>query len=131
MLISNKQELQEIAFNHSLHIKFKDFMNLYKKCTTKPYSFLVINLTTFVSDNRSQFRTFQKEYKNFSRISYRGKILTSDRRQIIEQAKFVQSPFAKAFKNQTEKQVGGLKSLDLSKKNMNSNKLREYFQKTC
>ena len=58
MLISNKQELQEIAFNHSLDIKFKDFMNLYKKCTTKPYSFLVINLTTFVSDNRSHFRTF-------------------------------------------------------------------------
>ena len=116
MLISNKQELQEIAFNHSLDIKFKDFMNLYKKCTTKPYSFLVINLTTFVSDNRSHFRTFQKEYKNYLRISYRGKILTSDRRQIIEQAKFVQSPFAKAFKNQTEKQVGGLKSLDLSKK---------------
>ena len=58
MLISNKQELQEIAFNHSLDIKFKDFMNLYKKCTTKQYSFLVINLTTFVSDNRSHFRTF-------------------------------------------------------------------------
>ena len=39
MKIPNKQELQQIAFNHSLDIDFKDFMNLYKKCTAKPYSF--------------------------------------------------------------------------------------------
>ena len=30
-------------------------MNLYKKCTAKPYSFLVID-TTLVSDNSSRFR---------------------------------------------------------------------------
>ena len=28
MKIQNKQELQQIAFNHSSHIEFKDFMNL-------------------------------------------------------------------------------------------------------
>ena len=28
--ILNKQELQQIAFNHSSDIDFKDFMNLYK-----------------------------------------------------------------------------------------------------
>ena len=30
MKISNKQEFQKIAFNHSSDIKFKDFMNLCK-----------------------------------------------------------------------------------------------------
>ena len=43
--IPNKQELQQIAFNHSSDIDFKDFMSLYKKCTAKPYSFLVIDAT--------------------------------------------------------------------------------------
>ena len=37
--ISNKGELREIALNHSLDIELKEFMNLYKKCTTKPYFF--------------------------------------------------------------------------------------------
>ena len=36
MRIPNKGELQQISFNHSSDIDFKDFMNLYKKCTTKP-----------------------------------------------------------------------------------------------
>ena len=53
--ISNKWELQQIAFNHSSDIDFKDFMNLYKKCTAKPYSFLVID-ATLASDNSLRFR---------------------------------------------------------------------------
>ena len=40
MKIPNKRELQEIAFNLS---SYTDFMYLYKKCTAKPYSFLVID----------------------------------------------------------------------------------------
>ena len=36
MKIPNKRELQQTAFNHSSDIEFQDFMNLYKKCTTKP-----------------------------------------------------------------------------------------------
>ena len=43
-------ELQQIAFNYTSDIDFIDFMNLYKKCNAKPYSFLVID-TTFASDN--------------------------------------------------------------------------------
>ena len=39
MKIPNKRELQQIALNHSSDIDFKDFMNIYKKCTAKPYSF--------------------------------------------------------------------------------------------
>ena len=55
MKISDKRELQQIAFNHSSDIDFQDFMNLYKKCTAKPYSFLVID-TTLASDNYLRFR---------------------------------------------------------------------------
>ena len=55
MKIPNKRELQQIAFNHSSDIDFQDFMNLYKKCTAKPYSFLVID-TTLTSDNPLRFR---------------------------------------------------------------------------
>ena len=40
-------------------------------------------------------------------------ILPSNRRQIIEQAKFANSPLGKALEKQAEKQVGALKSLDV------------------
>ena len=40
--ISNKQELQQVAFNHLSNIHFKNFMNIYEKCIAKPYYFLVI-----------------------------------------------------------------------------------------
>ena len=53
--IPNKRKLQRISFNHSLDIDFQDYMNLYKKCTAKPCSFLVIN-TTLTSDNILHFR---------------------------------------------------------------------------
>ena len=50
MKITNKRELQQIAYKHSSDIDFQDFMNLYRKCTAKPCSFLVID-TTLTSDN--------------------------------------------------------------------------------
>ena len=55
MKIPNKRELQQIVINHSSDTDFQDFMNLYKKCTAKPYSFLVI-YTTLSSDNSLRFR---------------------------------------------------------------------------
>ena len=55
MNIPNKRELQQIAFNHSSDIDYRGFLNLYKKYTAKPYSFLVID-TTLVSDNLLCFR---------------------------------------------------------------------------
>ena len=64
MKILSKRELQQIAFNHASDIDFQDFMNLYKKCTEEPYSFLVFD-TTLASDNFHVFeRIFQKEYKS-------------------------------------------------------------------
>ena len=41
MKIPNKRELQQITLNHSSDIDFKDFINIYKKCTAEPYSFLI------------------------------------------------------------------------------------------
>ena len=55
MKIPNKRELQQIALNHSSDIDFKDFMNIYKKYTKEPYSFLV-NDATLPSDNPLRFR---------------------------------------------------------------------------
>ena len=55
MKIPNKQELQQTAFNHSSDIDFKDFMNLYKSCTAKSYSCLVID-ATLTFDNLLRFR---------------------------------------------------------------------------
>ena len=43
--IPNKRELQQITTNHSSDINSKDFVNIYRKCTTEPYSFLVDDTT--------------------------------------------------------------------------------------
>ena len=45
MNICNKKELQNIATNYSTGIDYKDFMKIYRKCTSEPYSFLTINTT--------------------------------------------------------------------------------------
>ena len=55
MKIPRKTELQQMAFIHSLDIELKDFMDLYKKCTAKPYSVLVID-ATLASDNPLRFK---------------------------------------------------------------------------
>ena len=59
--IPDKRELQHIAINHSSDISTKDFINIYKKSTGKPYSFLVID-TTLASDNPLRFRKILFEY---------------------------------------------------------------------
>ena len=66
MKIPNKQELKQIASHISSDIDFKDFMNLYKKCTLKPNSILVIDTTQILHQIILYVleRIFQKEYKN-------------------------------------------------------------------
>ena len=59
MKIPNKRELQQIAINHSSDINNKDFIEIYRKCADKPYSFLVFD-TTLPSNNLLKFR------KNFN-----------------------------------------------------------------
>ena len=59
--ISNKRELEEIVQNHSSDISTKDFINIYRECTGKPYSFLV-NDTTVALDNPLRFRKILFKY---------------------------------------------------------------------
>ena len=132
MKIPNKRELQQIAFNHSSDIGFQDFMNLHKKCTGKPYSFLVID-ATLASDNPLGFRknlserimviddkirdeklqyNINRESPKLSALSSGRiskyeyltdeEILPSNQRQITEQAKFTYSPLGKDFEKQTK-----------------------------
>ena len=59
--IPNKGELQQFELNHSSDIGFKDFIDIYRKCTFEPYSFFA-NDTTLASNNPLRFR------KNLSNI---------------------------------------------------------------
>ena len=59
--IPNKRELRQISFTYSTDIDFKNFINLHRKFTVKPYSFLVID-ATLALDNPLRFR------KNLSEI---------------------------------------------------------------
>ena len=54
MKILNKGELQQMAFNHSSDIKYKNSRIFIKKCTAKPYSFLVIVLLCNIILNVSE-----------------------------------------------------------------------------
>ena len=53
--INNKRELQQIAINHSADINNKDFINVYRKCTSEPYSFLTID-TILPANNSLRIR---------------------------------------------------------------------------
>ena len=53
--IPNKREIQQIAINHSSDINTKDFVNIYRKYTAEPYSFLV-NDTMLSSNNPLRVR---------------------------------------------------------------------------
>ena len=55
MKIHNKKELQQIAINHSADIDYKDFIKIYRKCLSEPYSFLTID-TTLPANNSLRFR---------------------------------------------------------------------------
>ena len=68
MKIPNKQELQHTVFDHSSDIDFKDFMSLYKKCTSKPNSNNRINNKTR-SNKRTSNRTRSSNRTNKSNKS--------------------------------------------------------------
>ena len=57
--VNDRRELQNIAFNHSADIDYKDFLKVYRNCTKEPYSFFTIN-ATLPADDLMRFR------KNFS-----------------------------------------------------------------
>ena len=55
MKIPNKREIQQITFNYLSDSNFREFMDFDKRCSAKPYSFLVID-TSIASDNPLKFR---------------------------------------------------------------------------
>ena len=105
MKIPNKRELQQITLNHSSDIDFKDFMNIYKKCTKEPYSFLV-NDTTLPSDNPLRFRKnlliSALSSGKLDKYEYLTgeEVLPSNQQQIIQQAKFNYSLLGKTIEKQ-------------------------------
>ena len=68
--VLNKQELQQIAFNHSSAIDYEDFTILYKKTTAKPY-FLSKSYYCCIKFFTTSFK-FQKEFlrKNIKTFQY-------------------------------------------------------------
>ena len=101
MKVLNKRELQQIVFNHSSDNDFQDFMNLYKKCTTKSYSFLVIDILDIIliimaiddklqyDINREAAKTSALSYGKIDKYEYLTdeEILLSDQTRIIEHVK--------------------------------------------
>ena len=63
--ISNREELQNIAINHSADIDYKDFMKICRECTKEPYSFLAIE-TTLPESDPLRFKKMFQSYKNDS-----------------------------------------------------------------
>ena len=63
---SNREELQNIAINHSADIDYKDFVSIYRKCTSKPYSFLTIDTTLTATDPLRFRKNLPPSYKNDS-----------------------------------------------------------------
>ena len=50
MNIHGKRKLKNIATNHAAGIDYKDFMKIYRRRTSKPYSFLNIDITLPADD---------------------------------------------------------------------------------
>ena len=53
----NKRELIQIAYNHLSDIASKGFLNLYKKCTEKAFSYLLIGHTFQKQNFRRNIKT--------------------------------------------------------------------------
>ena len=55
MKIKNREELQNIAFNHFAEIDYDDCKKTYRECTKEPFTFLTID-TTLPPSNPLRFR---------------------------------------------------------------------------
>ena len=66
MKINNKKELRNIAINHSADIDYNDFVKIYRECTKKPYSVLIIDTTLPESDPLRFRENLFHPYKNDS-----------------------------------------------------------------
>ena len=50
MKTNNRNELQNIAINHSADIDYKDLMKIYRECTKEPFNFLTKDTTLPASE---------------------------------------------------------------------------------
>ena len=55
MKIYINRELQQIAINHSADIDYKDFMKIYRECTSETFYFSTIDSTS-PTNNSFRFR---------------------------------------------------------------------------
>ena len=51
MKIHNKRQLRNTASNYSADIDYKEFMNIYRKCTSELYSSLTIDSTLLANNS--------------------------------------------------------------------------------
>ena len=59
--LNNRNELQNIAINHSADTDYNNFVRIYRGRTRKPYSFLTIDITLPASDPLR----FRKKFASF------------------------------------------------------------------
>ena len=92
----NNEDLQQKrattnCFNHSADIDYKDFITIYKKCTTEPFSFLTIDTTLPVNDPlrfRSRFRFIFKSFRAFLKMTLTDELKILDDKIKANQAQF-------------------------------------------
>ena len=72
MNVPKDRELQQIACKHISDISYKKVLNFYKKCTAKPYYFLVIDITLALG-NPLRFRNnlLERIYKLIMTFGYK------------------------------------------------------------
>ena len=99
--IPKKWKLLQITFNRSSYIELTDFLNQYKKFTTKPYSVLVID-TTFVSDNSLRFTRDLLAYHQVKLTNMN--ILQVKKYYLPIKVKLPYSPLVKVFEKQINKE---------------------------
>ena len=64
MKIHKERELQQIVINHSADIDYEDFMKIYRKCTSEPYSSFTIDTTLFANNSVRYRKNLLLPYKN-------------------------------------------------------------------
>ena len=83
--IHNKTELEQIAVNRSAHIDYKDFMKMYKKCTSGSYSFLTID-TTLPANDPLRFR--KKSFRFIIKVTLTAELNILDDKIKANQAQY-------------------------------------------
>ena len=62
LITHSKKELQSIADSLSADIDYKDYVNIYRRYTSKPYYFLAFDTTCFAFHKK----TFSIRYKSYA-----------------------------------------------------------------